>query len=844
MAYDKYVPFIKPGDTRDLAKQSQFMEGFDYNPEENYQMGGKEYMKLYDAQSRVFGFVDSSFLVLSNRALEFFPNKDKTATDPRLEKNAKPGAKPVPGGVSRKVRLANSVDFLKAEKPSDKTVVIPCFRRPEKSEVYKTGEYRLATLFFVYQEVPGYYLVGSEFSFKVNQQREIVKGWIPKDRCIEWDTRLALEWNWRNWDKRSMPAVLFSDGKDEFNQEESLQTVIKYIEKQGTLVGAVKQAKTHDAVVDLINKQGVYIYEPFTLQASKLQFRRMEPSEARMPLLKDLRLADYDPTIQRFNAYRVAATAGFKGTITEAERRSLESQLKEISDSLSRLDVILVIDATASMRENIVAAVAAVAQIAAELRTDRSVTIQFALAFYRDRTEDKEPDWFTLFDYVPIPSHSLESRAARTAFDGLVVALNEERKASQSSLNTTRKAFSDLLKVAADPFFKLLEQAHGVEARGGGATPRESVLGGLREALTMAEADQRMSLKLAIVIGDRGDNGDSNETRQSIANLLIGRKQVPVALSVINVAGDLGAALETEMGVIVDDLNQNFNKGLISSDPKYGRVARIMRAARPSDVSQTVVEQVAILKARALEAKREIQDAMAGNFGMAITTPTARSALEAYGIKVADLQKIQGAEVYRTSILPFEIDHVVFDGSVDQQRGVRTNILMRKTEVQNLRDALKIIVGEDIRGRQIQDGDSLRGLVAKAVEAMVGELGKGKSFSEAMNTVAGLPTRSPLLSGSTEDFLKLVNSEKLLKSELERLTEVRKRLDDMLIDRFSRLEWVDGKDVDGFPTRILKSIAESPFGSSKNRSFTFGDTESKTDSDLKYYWVDVELEYP
>ncbi|MEO2035853.1 MAG: hypothetical protein ABGZ35_27580, partial [Planctomycetaceae bacterium] len=67
---------------------------------------------------------------------------------------------------------------------------------------------------FVYKELKDYVLIGRLFSFDNApgpRAHEVVTGWIPKNRTIKWNTRLAVEWNYENAIRRILPAMLFSE---------------------------------------------------------------------------------------------------------------------------------------------------------------------------------------------------------------------------------------------------------------------------------------------------------------------------------------------------------------------------------------------------------------------------------------------------------------------------------------------------------------------------------------------------------------------------------------------------------------------------------------------------------
>ncbi len=894
VAHDRYNPYRSIGtdgpEYADLTQGTRFMQQFEFDPAENVQRGEKIFSKLYKANGVVFGYVEQDLMVIGNQA---------ALVSPRIK-------------IHRKVRLANSEVYLATEQNSEKTVKIPALPRPEV-DAKPLNEYQLANLFFVYKETPEYFLVGSSFAFTEetgNTAANAVKGWIHKSRCIEWNTRSALEWNWENADQRELPAVMFSAAesaeRNEFSEKKTLDLIKEYAKglrktkadfrlisqmpetelrtsaearlatmnlqdlqrfisdarsdnvdavttgteaelrqkAQKTLKGRTVEQLKQDAAEDLFNRYQDYIHEPFVFEKGRWKFPRLHPNEPRMPLLKDLKFSENFaniPQLQSFNGYTVAATAGFQGTITDSERLQLQEKARLALAALRRLDVLLLIDSTSSMRPYMVASLGAVARLADELRNDSSVEVRFALAFYRDYSDNKK-NWFTFLDYTPIPVENLKVEGTRRAFQRVVQAMTEERKNSNTTRKNTEDAIRQLLTLSQDPFFVMLDQAYRVDAIDGGNTVPESVFRAVSESL-----DRKRStgdrMELAIVIGDAGDNGDSGLSRTQLAQKLIGRhQQMPTGLSVINVAGDDGHALEADFQSIAESINARFNENNDVNAPGYTQVAAWQRGETPEQTVRAIVKQVADLKLQSQSSFGGVVDIISGAFRTAVLSQTAKNMLRAQGVKVEQLRSIEGAEIFRTSIVPYEKDFVDANNpTVVIKRGscgVRVNIMMRDLEVDQLVKALKLIVGEDIRGHQIKDGDTLRSLLVKSVEIVSGEANSKKTFSEAMESLGGLPVHSPLMR-KPDEFEKLMNDKKSLDRELERLTMVRKRLEDVLVNRYSRLEWKDGKNKDGFPTRELTYSADQPFSPPpKTRSFTF------SDGVYKYYWVDYEHEYP
>lgn len=81
-----------------------------------------------------------------------------------------------------------------------------------------------------------------------------------------------------------------------------------------------------------------------------------------------------------------------------------QEQAKQAVAALKRLDVVLVIDATVSMREEILASLIAVMELAEKLASD-DISVQFAFVFYRD-----EPDFHRNPQDYALPQTGSSSR--------------------------------------------------------------------------------------------------------------------------------------------------------------------------------------------------------------------------------------------------------------------------------------------------------------------------------------------------------------------------------------------------------------------------------------------------
>ncbi|MEO2032342.1 MAG: hypothetical protein ABGZ35_09670, partial [Planctomycetaceae bacterium] len=479
-------------------------------------------------------------------------------------------------------------------------------------------------------------------------------------------------------------------------------------------------------------------------------------------------------------------------------------------------------------------------------------SVRFAVTFYRDKTwyernqakNPKQIPWAEVHDYVDLPVEDLRKPLVRKRLAELIEALGEETRNDRNLQAATRLCFRRLLQESNQPFFRLLETAYQTEASSGG-NRLESVYAGLEHAMLESENFRNNSLSQIILIGDWGDNGDSGLSEAEIVdNILAPDQDAPSFLSVIDVGNQ--RELHRAMSGIVEKLNKKINVEHTSGDPEYTRIGQTVVETRPADVAVAINTQVSAARAHMQRTQRDFDQLLSEGYGGSLTS-FSRKVLSSQGVDVASLSRIEGAEVFRRSLLPYL--------SGQGKSCVRQNVLISKGELDRLIGVLKPIGGHEIRDKGIAEGRSLKTLFKRAVEGLLGNEDQSISFSEAMRTLTGLPARTGIMKlESDEDWEEFLEQrsdpaeEKTrrenLENEFERLSIVYFKLLDVKLNRYRRYEWKDlePENLDDFPKRQLISHPENPFSEDPNatvkRDFTY-DIDGVT-----YYWLDAETEYP
>lgn len=803
LAYEGYVPLKSPKGP-EIAGRScdKWMQGYEFDPSEALQSGEKVFQKLYTANGD-FGFVDESYLVLSNRAI---PAKENT-------------------NIYRKVRLSNSYEFVRSESARSKIDKereerlkgIPAYSAPLEIplRVRDKKTFQLAALRFVFKETKDFLLVGRDMTFGEagdNTADKVIDGWIKKDRAIAWNTRQAAEWNYENAQSRLLPAMLFSSyskyesGNEFLDTETTVQDIVtfakerkqledklaplrsdgetlKLVAERSNLIerhesgqkirqleaeikrrDAVRAAELNSLLEQYYHKWHVTAKERIVFQFGQLSFERMKPnsSRTRMPLLKSSNNQTLEPLIPEelagYSAYRVGGNAELQGSISQEVLETYQLRMKKSQDSLKSLDVQLVIDATSTMRSYMTTAIATLARIAMELDS-RDTSIRFAITFYRDNSWHKAnmntggPEWVEVFDYVDLPLQSMEDQSVKRLVVELIESLENENRNSEVTQDRTKAKFSQLLQKSDNAFFRTLYKAYGAEASSGGGG-KESVFGGLQAAIKQTNNYRSNAMNLIIVIGDWGDNGDSGLSEAQIVSLIAPPEHPLTGLAVIDVgygsdlvANPIGESLEN-IGLA---LNKNLNGEISKGDARYTEIAQIKRERNPSKVAEAISKQVAGMREQARRSIREIETFKTQGFADAAAEATSftRALLKRDNADVEALSKIDGLEIFRESIVPYK--------SAAGESCIRANVLVTSGELARLIEALGPIAREPVIREFAVDGNSTKEVLRQAIQILVGQQSKAKSdgtwkveeqamsFAAALSTITDIPARSSLM---------------------------------------------------------------------------------------------------
>jgi hypothetical protein len=795
------------------------------------------------------------------------------------------------GKLFQKVRLSNTnISLLDAQQTNSVDVSgVPIYRSPS-SESDPIDTIQLATLFFVYGEANGFVLVGrrEDFSFSEGQKNEplykdnVIRGWVPINRIVRWNTRQAMAWNW--WStgpnakgRRDTPGIVFGHYVPEpgeqpkLDEKASLSAANDYLAKVNEYLLEVELGGGDVGSRPEPKKADVLYREKFVPNTKKIaaQFQTVpmdvpqrgageklsektdvevsRPFASRQPRhpIDD----DFQEVKEGTNVlYKVGYSAKFSDDAFDMNE--LQDKLAAVRAGIGKLDLMILVDQTSSMREVFPQVAQAVALIFRGVISGGSQDVRISVSFYGDREAAGE-NAFEINPFVSIAAQrfidSQESKAGTQEFlDRYLANIRNIQSAEDFDILCNPQG---RLAVDAD-LVDQLKKVHLHSFQGGG-DPLEDVFRGIQEAGSAAFRTQ--CRKLMLVIGDRGDKsgelsrGNSDDSKMRLIAKLLdrGKKQIPVELLAINVddSNHADAQLFTrQMGRLQE---------LVNINDRDKRIKVISGENRVESVANLIKQQYDRQLKWAQEMEEDIRALSEGSFSREIGKGTIRH-LEASGIDVESLAATTGNEIFAEGFV------WMYDPWTNIQQ-VRPQILLTEQELCELIRELDEAFGDDIFNDGI--GDVRLDTVMNMIELNAGQNAGGadQTLADALSMGLELPFQSQLMRMTPEQLMKKRQDKTNggmaeLKKEIAGIRVKLKRLKDLCEINMdlpansteNRLKggfWSDwrmkekvGQDgvaytIPEYTTRI--SLPES-------RAFTYPNDFT----DTKWYWIDLQEEFP
>lgn len=229
-------------------------------------------------------------------------------------------------------------------------------RAPTDQAASDHGEIKLMSLFFVYARTPTHYLLGIQPSFSLAAPKEIVWGWAPIDRVVEWLTREGLEWAPYNpVDPRMVPGQLLSTSEDAW----------KHV-KGGAVAPLMLEGK---------NANGQFGQD-------------WPPDKPRYPVLEW-----YEKTVDRRlgtnQLFRVGVIGGFEGQGKGFDPERYKKTTEALARQSRQVELLFVIDETTSMDAWFGVVAQMVERALTRARQDAGRVVKVAVAYYGDTLPDR-----------------------------------------------------------------------------------------------------------------------------------------------------------------------------------------------------------------------------------------------------------------------------------------------------------------------------------------------------------------------------------------------------------------------------------------------------------------------
>jgi hypothetical protein len=572
--------------------------------------------------------------------------------------------------IHRKALLVNTPESL-ANRANPQTVPLRNAPDDKDDQVQVLHDLKVANYLFIWAEKYDrqWVLLGSGYFFdpgQPGQVRQRVLGWAPVNRVMFWKTREALEWD--------VASTLDKDSR------RPLGYVFRTPE-------AAKEYLLNPKLVE--NPNSKFVEEQVMYGEQRLPdgtARELKPYEPRYPVL--VWPDERQQTKYKIGMNELIHVAWIGGSGGDERIAALREKIRFIQEAMDKLDVLIIMDETGSMRDWYEDAARAVAQIVDAAKNSPAKSVRLAIAFYAD-------------DEVPgvKPAKPMELVDIHDQGDGLVAMLEKRARNPEDIVS------------------------------GGG--PREMVFNGIQEAVAGAKF-LPMARKLVVVIGDDGDKSNERDPdhpgERGLSELLAKPQETACELLVLQVArrGEAGEAFATQMKTLGRLLDEQAGEK-VSQYYELKDGPLLVRAVRQGYQELVARQQKAVNELEALR----LGDATA-NLG-----PGLKKLLKDKGINPDDLKNVQVCQP------GYVWKYADADRAVPQ---VNVRVLYSSVDIDHLLTLIKPVV--EWRPGTIALKELYEECIRKAVQGghpADEKQFQGVSFGEAVLQRKGLTVRSPLL---------------------------------------------------------------------------------------------------
>ncbi|MEA3500415.1 MAG: type VI secretion system protein TssR, partial [Candidatus Marinimicrobia bacterium] len=269
--------------------------------------------------------------------------------------------------INKKALVVNTVETIKGQDIYDLNYVK--FRSaPSKDAEFTGNKSQMFEYYYVYKtdidsEGNEWYLLSTaDFIASINDKEEIL-GWTRKNRLIDWDSRIAVEPNWK---------------KEAQKERRNKQQLVFWADKESCL----KYSASNNSISDSMK-----IWDKDSLK------KRANGSLPRFPLLQNPKTTQYD------NKKVKILKAGIIGDVKNREETIISAEnFSKVIDKITKklikkknVNVFFVIDATKSMQPYFGSVKNAITKFMVKVKEKNSNNkFNFAVGIYRDISEGEE----------------------------------------------------------------------------------------------------------------------------------------------------------------------------------------------------------------------------------------------------------------------------------------------------------------------------------------------------------------------------------------------------------------------------------------------------------------------
>lgn len=651
-----------------------------------------------------------------------------------------------------------------------------------------------------------YYLVGTNNSFapeRIDDDypldiKNVIKGWISADQCLHWSTRIAIQWENESTlpdanPRRINPARIYYSIADAYSDaypvdyqklsKKDPYKVVPFLTEnfindklQGMVTRPWKSTDTRYPVVD-----SVIDYGSENTKFDNSEFSLQHPDGSNINSL-----------------LRIGAFGG-AGDLDSQEIDDRRNTLEQLRSSLRQIEILFVIDNTASVEKVKSHIESAMNTVVEKSREVAGSSLKIAISFFNDDLDHGG-------NQIPVLTQSL---------------LDQQE-----------------FQMA------LLDRLRNISAMNGGDAP-ELVFEGVRQSIANAGFSD-LSQKLVVLIGDAGDRDSTENAIDQLLPYFDLGNACPIGFLAIRLP--LDPMLDfvesrnawTDFGKQMLNLSNKLKEGQKFRDSKRN-LATMVEATDLSQIDEFVLAQYNSIKDDITRRDLELQNAAQGS-SFATYGDDTKEILEAYGIKAeTGVQPFQEAFVWKK------------DPEVSTIRRPATTyremVLLNDNEITMIVKSLEELVAWREKGLNKQK--SIKDVMQDVVKALVGEAEKrfelkdfkqqdfdNQSYGELIKKLMGIEVNTTLLKQKSE-----VNAAKYGSSNsipFDDLAEIRlryERLQDILDGKTAEYTAVEIKpEGGGKPYKVYKR------GISKDvpdrRRYPISGSRAY------WYWVDMKTEIP